>query len=146
MSCLNGMVFGFLQLMAHSLATCSWRRISQRSYRSTRSSISEHPQGSMNAVLPPARIRFYNFLWLLLTRYYILRERPTAGSRSDNIMEDLPIGESGDGALLGLPESETDLDVSGSLNFHFVHVLPIQLPVTCYLFYSIESDRIQHGA
>lgn len=44
-------------------------------------------------------------------RYYILRERPTAGSRSDNIMEDIPMNESGEGALLGLPESETDLDV-----------------------------------
>lgn len=44
------------------------------------------------------------------TRYYILRERPTAGSRSDNIMEDIPMNESGEGALLGLPESETDLD------------------------------------
>lgn len=29
-------------------------------------------------------------------------------------MEDLPIGESGEGALLGLPESETDLDVNNS--------------------------------
>lgn len=45
-------------------------------------------------------------------RYYILRERPTAGSRSDNIMEDIPMNDSGEGALLGLPESETDLDVS----------------------------------
>lgn len=44
-------------------------------------------------------------------RYYILRERPSAGSRSDNIMEDIPMNESGEGALLGLPESETDLDV-----------------------------------
>lgn len=44
-------------------------------------------------------------------RYYILRERPSAGSRSDNIMEDIPMSESGEGALLGLPESETDLDV-----------------------------------
>lgn len=49
---------------------------------------------------------------LFLFRYYILRERPTAGSRSDNIiMEDIPMSESGEGALLGLPESETDLDV-----------------------------------
>lgn len=53
----------------------------------------------------------------LVYRYYILRERPTAGSRSDNIMEDLPIGESGEGALLGLPESETDLDVSDMPSF-----------------------------
>lgn len=44
-------------------------------------------------------------------RYYILRERPTAGSRSDNIIEDIPLSETGEGALLGLPESETDLDV-----------------------------------
>lgn len=47
----------------------------------------------------------------LQNRYYILRERPSAGSRSDNIMEDIPMNESGEGALLGLPESETDLDV-----------------------------------
>lgn len=45
-------------------------------------------------------------------RYYILRERPSAGSRSDNIMEDIPMNESGEGALLGLPESQTDLDVN----------------------------------
>ncbi|XP_031622233.1 nuclear inhibitor of protein phosphatase 1 [Contarinia nasturtii] len=45
------------------------------------------------------------------TRYYILRERPSAGSRSDNIIhEDIPMSETGEGALLGLPESETDLD------------------------------------
>lgn len=51
-------------------------------------------------------------LVLFSFRYYILRERPSAGSRSDNIMEDIPMNESGEGALLGLPESETDLDVS----------------------------------
>lgn len=45
------------------------------------------------------------------TRYYILRERPSAGSRSTNIMEDIPMNDSGEGALLGLPESQTDLDV-----------------------------------
>lgn len=52
-------------------------------------------------------------------RYYILRERPTAGSRSDNIMEDIPMNESGEGALLGLPESETDLDVMKALLITF---------------------------
>lgn len=46
----------------------------------------------------------------MYSRYYILRERPS-GSRSDNIMEDIPMSDSGEGALLGLPESETDLDV-----------------------------------
>lgn len=45
------------------------------------------------------------------TRNYILRERPTASSRSGNIMEDIPMGENADGTLLGLPESQTDLDV-----------------------------------
>lgn len=29
------------------------------------------------------------------TRYYTLRERPSAGSRSGNIMEDIPMNESG---------------------------------------------------
>ncbi|BFG04778.1 nuclear inhibitor of protein phosphatase 1 [Drosophila madeirensis] len=43
------------------------------------------------------------------TRNYILRERPSAGQHT-NIMEDLPISETGDGALLGLPESQTELD------------------------------------
>lgn len=28
-------------------------------------------------------------------------------------MEDIPMTESGDGTLLGLPESQNDLDVSG---------------------------------
>lgn len=45
------------------------------------------------------------------TRRYILRERPSAGQRI-NIMEDLPLNEgAGDGTLLGLPESQTELDV-----------------------------------
>ncbi|XP_013101895.1 nuclear inhibitor of protein phosphatase 1 [Stomoxys calcitrans] len=43
------------------------------------------------------------------TRNYILRERPSAGQRN-NIMEDIPMSESSDGALLGLPESQTELD------------------------------------
>lgn len=43
------------------------------------------------------------------TRRYILRERPSAGLRV-NIMEDIPMNESADGALLGLPESQTELD------------------------------------
>lgn len=46
------------------------------------------------------------------TRRYILRERPSAGIRSSNIMEDIPMNESNEGALLGLPESQTELDVS----------------------------------
>ncbi|XP_075168862.1 nuclear inhibitor of protein phosphatase 1 [Haematobia irritans] len=44
------------------------------------------------------------------TRNYILRERPSAGQRNNNIMEDIPMSESSDGALLGLPESQTELD------------------------------------
>lgn len=44
------------------------------------------------------------------TRQYILRERPTASSYGANIMEDLPLTENADGTLLGLPESQTDLD------------------------------------
>ncbi|XP_039953133.1 nuclear inhibitor of protein phosphatase 1 [Bactrocera tryoni] len=43
------------------------------------------------------------------TRRYILRERPSAGQRN-SIMEDLPMNETSDGALLGLPESQTELD------------------------------------
>lgn len=43
------------------------------------------------------------------TRQYILRERPSAGHRS-SIIEDLPMSENSDGALLGLPESQTELD------------------------------------
>lgn len=42
------------------------------------------------------------------TRIYVLRERPSAGSRP-NIMEDIP-AESVDGTLLGLPESQSELD------------------------------------
>ncbi|XP_034478641.1 nuclear inhibitor of protein phosphatase 1 [Drosophila innubila] len=44
------------------------------------------------------------------TRNYILRERPSAGGQHSNIMEDLPLSETSDGALLGLPESQTELD------------------------------------
>lgn len=45
------------------------------------------------------------------TRRYILRERPTVGQRT-NIMEDIPMNDGcGDGTLLGLPESQTELDV-----------------------------------
>uniref|UniRef100_A0A1A9WWP6 Nuclear inhibitor of protein phosphatase 1 n=1 Tax=Glossina brevipalpis TaxID=37001 RepID=A0A1A9WWP6_9MUSC len=43
------------------------------------------------------------------TRRYILRERPSAGQRS-NIMEDIPMNDANEGALLGLPESQTELD------------------------------------
>ncbi|GAB0087008.1 nuclear inhibitor of protein phosphatase 1 [Sergentomyia squamirostris] len=42
------------------------------------------------------------------TRSYILRERPTAGVRP-NIMEDIP-SDAPEGALLGLPESQSELD------------------------------------
>lgn len=45
------------------------------------------------------------------TRRYILRERPSAGQRN-SIMEDIPMNETSDGALLGLPETQTELDVS----------------------------------
>lgn len=43
------------------------------------------------------------------TRHYIIRERPTVGSRS-NIMEDIPMMDTSDGTYLGLPESQTELD------------------------------------
>ncbi|XP_052860094.1 nuclear inhibitor of protein phosphatase 1 [Anopheles cruzii] len=45
------------------------------------------------------------------TRHYILRERPTVGSRT-NIMEDIPMTmmDTSDGTFLGLPESQTELD------------------------------------
>uniref|UniRef100_A0A182RSV9 Nuclear inhibitor of protein phosphatase 1 n=1 Tax=Anopheles funestus TaxID=62324 RepID=A0A182RSV9_ANOFN len=43
------------------------------------------------------------------TRHYILRERPTVGSRT-NIMEDIPMMDISDGTFLGLPESQTELD------------------------------------
>lgn len=43
------------------------------------------------------------------TRHYILRERPTVGSRT-NIMEDIPMMDTSDGTFLGLPESQTELD------------------------------------
>ncbi|XP_016988759.1 nuclear inhibitor of protein phosphatase 1 [Drosophila rhopaloa] len=42
------------------------------------------------------------------TRNYILRERPSG--HHNNIMEDLPLSETSDGTLLGLPESQTELD------------------------------------
>lgn len=41
--------------------------------------------------------------------HYFLRERPTGNARG--IMEDLPNSEQ-EGALLGLPETQTELDVS----------------------------------
>lgn len=44
------------------------------------------------------------------TRYYTLRERPSVGSRTNNIMEDIPMMDTSDGTYLGLPESQTDLD------------------------------------
>lgn len=47
------------------------------------------------------------------TRRYILRERPQTGSRP--IMEELERSSEdveGEGGLLGLPETETELDVS----------------------------------
>lgn len=50
---------------------------------------------------------------LFYLRYYILRERPSAGrTRSDNIMEISTLSKSGDEAPISLPgTSETDLDV-----------------------------------
>ena len=45
------------------------------------------------------------------TRNYILRERPTQGSKP--IMEELEKAtDEAEGGLLGLPETETELDVS----------------------------------
>ncbi|XP_055692059.1 nuclear inhibitor of protein phosphatase 1 [Lutzomyia longipalpis] len=43
------------------------------------------------------------------TRSYILRERPSTGVRP-NIMEDIPMSDATEGALLGLPESQSELD------------------------------------
>lgn len=68
------------------------------------------------------------------TRNYILRERPSAGQRT-NIMEDIPMSESSDGALLGLPESQTELDVSDKLKVIYltnivVHILSILWTMT----------------
>lgn len=57
------------------------------------------------------------------TRKYVLRERPS-GSNRPNIMEDIPMTESVDGTLLGLPESQSELDVSTvllSLHNYFVY-------------------------
>lgn len=51
------------------------------------------------------------------TRRYILRERPQTGSRP--IMEELERSSEdveGEGGLLGLPETETELDVSSMLS------------------------------
>ncbi|KAF9423384.1 hypothetical protein HW555_001193 [Spodoptera exigua] len=48
-----------------------------------------------------------NFHFGASTRNYIIRERPTGNSRG--IMEDLPNTEQ-EGALLGLPETQTELD------------------------------------
>jgi hypothetical protein len=45
------------------------------------------------------------------TRYYIIRERPQTGARP--IIEELEkTSEEAEGGLLGLPETETELDVS----------------------------------
>ncbi|XP_077283866.1 nuclear inhibitor of protein phosphatase 1 [Arctopsyche grandis] len=41
------------------------------------------------------------------TRYYVIRERPTGNARG--IMEDIPATDA-EGALLGLPETQTELD------------------------------------
>ena len=47
------------------------------------------------------------------TRVYMLRERPQQASKP--VMEELELaGEETHGELLGLPETETELDVSGT--------------------------------
>lgn len=75
------------------------------------------------------------------TRYYTLRERPSAGSRSGNIMEDIPMSESGEGALLGLPESQTELDVSIPINcFSYIN---ISVPINSDCF-RISLNIIRH--
>lgn len=57
------------------------------------------------------------------TRRYILRERPS-GARSGSIMEDIPMIESSDGTIHGLPENQTELDVNSCvcslLNYHLI--------------------------
>lgn len=54
------------------------------------------------------------------TRSYILRERPTTGVRP-NIMEDIPLSDAPEGALLGLPESQSELDVSNMNEDFIIH-------------------------
>lgn len=73
------------------------------------------------------------------TRNYILRERPTtASSRTSNIMEDIPMNETTEG-LLGLPESQPELDVKNQPFIYF------KLILLNFLF-SSESNRIQHSS
>ncbi|XP_055390400.1 nuclear inhibitor of protein phosphatase 1 [Condylostylus longicornis] len=43
------------------------------------------------------------------TRRYILRERPSVTMRS-SILEEIPLNESSEGALLGLPETQNEVD------------------------------------
>ena len=72
------------------------------------------------------------------TRHYILRERPTVGSRT-NIMEDIPMMDISDGTFLGLPESQTELDVRNT---------PLSAICRCILLsflFFVESNRIQYG-
>lgn len=52
------------------------------------------------------KVHMFNYS---LYHLYFLRERPTGNARG--IMEDLPNTEQ-EGALLGLPETQTELDVS----------------------------------
>lgn len=56
------------------------------------------------------------------TRNYIIRERPQAGIRP--IIDEIEkAGEETEGGLLGLPESETELDASSLLIHYFSYNL-----------------------
>lgn len=75
------------------------------------------------------------------TRYYILRERPQTAPRS--ILEELEEeakSEHQDGGMLGLPESEMELDVI--LQIAFVGQARISMSIMSFL----EFDGIQYGA
>ena len=60
------------------------------------------------------------------TRHYIIRERPqTISSTSGGVMagEGDKAGEEMEGGLLGLPETETELDVGGAFNTNGVTLI-----------------------
>ena len=76
------------------------------------------------------------------TRYYILRERPQTAPRS--ILEELEEEaktEHGEGGLLGLPESEMELDAS------VLDLLDMFIPIEWSLITAqlLESNWVQYG-
>lgn len=71
------------------------------------------------------------------TRNYVIRERPQAGSRP--IIDELEkTGEEMEGGLLGLPETEIELDVSYT-------PLNINCPFVIFLYSKSRSIRIING-